>query len=424
MSAFILRFPMDNRPLLLEWLKAIGYDETFKVTQNTLICSAHFEITDYVLENGSYEISTTAIPKLKYETQIIDRPVRFKTPIIVEVRGGYHPKIGYVNSAGSNCNENESANITNMIESSIETSLNNIGSNQCQNDNVEISDQNDNVEVLDQNDNVEVSDQNDNVKVSDQNDNIEVLYQNELSPKINSSLVNNGASVSSIDSPSPALNSTNRSQRNGNLRQMNHKYLFLNNVNKNRNNCANTSYMHSPKHKLNVTNKSKYRVNNVCSTRKSLLNTRLSARQKHKWLYMWTSVIKPSTKCICPLLRKNCKKLTQTRIQNRTLNTKIKRLTTRKRDVLDFKLKYLELKAKLLETEEQLLNCGVNTNKYSVFHISTDSHEIPKNVDYDVLLECKLDEMNESSTNCGITLQSVEFPTAVQTSPENESEHY
>lgn len=58
----MLRFPLDNQLLLDEWLAAIRLDEYIMVSQNTLICSEHFTDSDYVLENGSYELSSLAVP--------------------------------------------------------------------------------------------------------------------------------------------------------------------------------------------------------------------------------------------------------------------------------------------------------------------------------------------------------------------------
>jgi hypothetical protein len=64
----IFRFPLHNVALLYAWLKAMDYDNSFDITENTLICSAHFKNDDFILENGSYDISPTAIPsKFKYE---------------------------------------------------------------------------------------------------------------------------------------------------------------------------------------------------------------------------------------------------------------------------------------------------------------------------------------------------------------------
>jgi len=382
-------FPLDNRPLLLDWLEAIKCDETFELTQNTVICSAHFSSSDYVMENGTYELSNTAIPKLMYEVKFIDRPNRPKTPIIVEVRGAYDLNLGFVGSSASNYKGSGSTNITNMMESSIETSLNNIGSQQGQEDNLRAS------------------------------------LLNEMSSEINSRLVNDGASTSSMNLPNLAFKPTNKSCRKNNATVMSNRMYSTVNCNKNQNdltsnfhlinNGASTSFMHPQNYELNSTNKSKY-VNNNTGPRKPLMRKLRTPHNKDK--YFWVSV-KPSVACQCPLHNKCCKKLLQIRIQNRRLRKKIKNMVTRRRDVLDFKVKYLQLRQNVTDAEEQLLSIGVDTKKYSAFRMVSSNLEIPRNVEYDVLLECKLDEMNENS-NRDSTLQSDEFPTIVHTSPKSE----
>lgn len=70
---FYLRFPLDNPKLLNEWINAIGFDDHYTVSQNTLICSDHFVDDDYVLENGTYELSQSAIPlKFNYRNKSIE----------------------------------------------------------------------------------------------------------------------------------------------------------------------------------------------------------------------------------------------------------------------------------------------------------------------------------------------------------------
>lgn len=367
---------MKNRQLLLNWLEAIKYDETFELTQNTVICSAHFLSSDYVVENGTYELSDTAVPKLLYEPKVVDRPLLPKTPIILEVRGGYDLNSGCVGPNVSSYKGGGFTNTPNMMESGIETCSNNIGLQQCQEDNLRIS------------------------------------HLNEMSSKINSHFVNDGASTSFMKLPNPTLNPKLR--RKNNARTSNHSYPMMNSLSSS---SASTSFMHSPNSVLNSTNKLKY-VRNYSGHTKSLIKKSSICQNKDK--FFWFS-IDPSLICECSNYNKCCKKLMEIKAQNRILRRKIKNMATRRRDVLDFKVKYLELKQNVTDTEEQLLSCGIETKKYSAFRMASGSHEIPINVDYDVLLECKLDEINLNSNNHSPTLQSDELPIIVQTSPKSES---
>lgn len=382
---------MNNKPLLHQWLKAIGYDETYEVTPNSLICSAHFDTSDFITEKGSYKLSATAIPKLKFEVEVVDDYIaRPKTPIILDVRPSYNFDLDYEGADVSNYIEDSSDNITNMIESSNEITLSNIGSNQCQKEDSEVSN------------------------------------QNELSSNINLHSVNDDTSTNSRNLSSPILNSIDKSHKKK-LLKISNKYLIMNSMKKQNNltsknfvvnNGINTSSTTSSNSELISANKSKY-SNNIRRVKSPLIK-KSSASRKDK--FKWHNIKSSSLRCDCPLFIKCYKKLIQSKQYNRRLISKIKKLVTRKRDVLDFKAKYLQLRKKVFETEEQLLESGIDTNKFPLFLAEKDSHEIPRNVEYDVLLESRVDEINDNSSSSP-TLELTEFNTASQSSPDNESEH-
>lgn len=59
---FILRFPIGNVPLLNAWLKAMDYDESFFITQETFLCSDHFKKEDLIFKNGVWNVTNKAVP--------------------------------------------------------------------------------------------------------------------------------------------------------------------------------------------------------------------------------------------------------------------------------------------------------------------------------------------------------------------------
>lgn len=71
---FISRFPLNNKPLLKHWIKALDlkHDNRYIVpTYDTLVCSAHFAQKDYVLEDGNIKLHSYAIPsKYGYKNNV------------------------------------------------------------------------------------------------------------------------------------------------------------------------------------------------------------------------------------------------------------------------------------------------------------------------------------------------------------------
>ncbi|VVC37974.1 Hypothetical protein CINCED_3A017167 [Cinara cedri] len=112
------------------------------------------------------------------------------------------------------------------------------------------------------------------------------------------------------------------------------------------------------------------------------------------------------------------KKLEYLAQENRRLFAKCKTLMTSKRILLDTETKYLQLKNKVLETEEILLEKGLNTSELSVFRLAKDTIEIPKDVEHQVLLECKLAEVNNQLYNNSAS-QSTRLFTEIEPPTDN-----
>lgn len=108
----MLRFPFGNERLLEEWINAIGFNDYLMISQNTLICCEHFTQDDYVLENGSYELSTSAVPSkfdCRYESiessNVVEPTTDFNEINNLQNRNNNLPSVN---------NTNEQANIRDM----------------------------------------------------------------------------------------------------------------------------------------------------------------------------------------------------------------------------------------------------------------------------------------------------------------------
>lgn len=297
MYIFILRFPIHNEKLALTWLFAIGLDDTFQITQNTSICSAHFSNTDYVLENGTFELSDSAVPSVfKIEAEV---------------------------------NENDEVNDDDVVMNYSSTDSTTV------------------VNVLE--------------------------HYNKLH------CIQKGIPETS----NQMYLSANTNKHQNGLSSDIHSFEIIRD-NTGASNSLNTS---------NLINKSKNLGNKLTMS----VPTSVSKTNELQSIISY-----PIPKYKHNLHNKCCKKLKLVTRQNQRLLSKIRKMATRQHDILDFKIKFLELKSKVFETEEQLLNLGIDTSIYSAFNMKDGLPKIPSDVGFDILIECKLEELNDqlaSSSN-------------------------
>lgn len=285
MYIFILRFPIHNEKLALTWLFAIGLDDTFQLTQNTSICSAHFSNTDYVLENGTFELSDSAVPSV------------FKMEVDVNENDEFNN-----DDVGITYSSTDSTTVVNVLE-----------------------------------------------------------HYNK--PYITQNMISSQKNIPEVSSQMYLSTNTNKYQ-NGLLSDI-HSVEMIgdNSINKSKN----------LRNKLTVSVPTSVSKTNELQSRISY----------------------PTPKYKHNLHNKCCKKLKLMTRQNQRLLSKIRKMATRQHDILDFKIKFLELKDRVIETEEQLLNLGVDTSIYSAFNVKDGLPKIPSDVGFDILIECKLEELNE-----------------------------
>lgn len=406
--------PFDNKILLGAWLNAIGRDESYATTltnENSFICSSHFSIDDYVLENGIYEISPSAIPSKNIGcenstinsstvtngnnelnnynqstynntnnesiTKYIKQEQHYETltssdyPMIIDVQGGSgYPN--YLNNGtfSNNFNENESMDVTNVSSNTIHNNSNFNIDNRIINQICEPS--------------------TINISPKFTTNRTVVLPTKDNDPRM---LINNQHYISTSTN-----NIHNELSSNVQIVDVMGNDVIENN------------YLDVPASiPFESPNKPKFKIKSTKSimSKSTSVNLQENNINSNAWITNSLSGYKYK------LPNKFFKKLQTFARKNRRLVSKVKTLMTRNQDLLDTEIKYLELKAKVLETEEKLLKNGINTLEYSAFQRDNDNGEISKDnndIEYDVLVECKLNEINnKSSSNNNSMLQSTNY---------------
>lgn len=352
------RFPLNNRSLLEIWLNKIGADETFVPTEDSVICSAHFRINDYVKENGIYGISPLAFPTVYLKEGDCDvhsfmddeDDTQTMTPIVIHVRGK--------ESSDSNVENLNSNEVTSSKYYTLDECVDNTVHKNSQNYEEMHGSSNGNIShYVDSISNCNISK---NMQPS-QNDNLEVSNQMYITIDTNQYEM----SSSNVDSNKSFENSTSKLRKFRKLKSIDNTTSSFNVKNK----CSNRS---------------------VISTDSKQTQTNPEQRSSNE----------PKLQYKKEIPEKFVNQLRMYARKNKRLIAKLKSVTTRQQDLLDTKIKYLVLKEKVLETEEKLLAYGIDTTEFPAFRF-TNSNNQPSSRDpeYDVLLECTLEEIRQAPTH-------------------------
>ncbi|XP_050520604.1 uncharacterized protein LOC126894021 [Daktulosphaira vitifoliae] len=353
------RLPLGNKLLLNSWLNAMGNEEKFVPSSESMICSAHFIPSDYYIKDGCIRIRQSAIPSksLKcpqssqsinsknnvpkkinksksFEHSSVDHPyakhvtwttnVSNSLPVIVSVKGQVSDISALNNSNTNNYSDNlnEDCMIVNEISRPPATEISNkfnLGS--------------------------------------------KVLKK--IQPKVNNSVKNSQIPSKMfvrkqtgpvVPNQMYLLVSTKRDQ-NGLPTDVQLIKTVQNDEAKNQPNTLVMPAISKPANKvildqLNV---------------KILPNNIINNSNLNKNSIKLKNMLQPEVQVkhtVPPRIAKKIKALNQ---KNRRLNSRIQSLMVTVRDLQDIQIKYLKLKERLLDTEEKLLMKGIDTSEYSAF---------------------------------------------------------
>lgn len=420
MYTFILRLPLDNGPLLDAWINAMGCDESFVPTENSFICSSHFSIDDYVLENGIYEINQSAIPSKNLRC---DNPDINLSTVTNGNNGLNNCEESIYNTATQSYNKYiKQENNINVLYEPIPTPIViNLQANFPRDYNFESL--NSNKGILSKN-----SAENKSMMINNISNN--ALHNSSnvtIDKNINNQIRNSSNIVESNTRITPKFKTTRNTilYKKNNQRRLNQMHLLANTNTIHNNpssdvqivemiddNINTSNYMSVPASiPLDSTNESTFHTH---STKKVISNSTNDSRGNQFNSNAW--VTNPLYEYKQNLPNQFLNKLKLLARKNRRLVAKVKKLMTTKQDFLDTQIKYLELKTKVLETEEKLLQNGINTSEYPAFNLANDE-EISKDndIEYDVLVECKLNELNDKlPSNNNSNLQTTNYSTSTK----------
>lgn len=352
------RFPLNNRSLLEIWLHKIGANETFVPTEDSVVCSAHFRISDYVKENDIYDISPSAFPSVylkegdqdahsNMEDEDDDDDTQIVSPIVIHVRGK--------KSTDSNVEQLNSNEVTTSKYYRLNECVNNTVNENSQNY-VEISNGNKS----------HIVDSMSNTKI---NKNIEPCQNN------NSEVSNQLYITIDTDQYKMSPSNVNWNKPHGdNITKLRRFRKF--------------KAVDGTSTSSNIKNKCRNRSMITMASKQTQTNPEQRSSNESKIQYK-----KEVPEKFVNQLRMYARK-------NKRLIAKLKSVTTRQQDLLDTKIKYLVLKEKVLETEEKLLAYGIDTTEFPAFRFTNNSSQpSPRDPEYDVLLECTLEEIRQTPTH-------------------------
>lgn len=356
-------------------------DENFSPTYYSVVCSIHFTNDDYVLENGIFELSPTAVPSIF----IKDDPENTVDKNNGMVDSNDDLRVSEYNAM---IEENEPDNLPN----SVPVILTVYGTYDSTEESLEDSDSNDELPPCNK------------------------KHQNQISSNsqpLKKIKINDNASTSSSSVPIDTISSLNPSSS---LRPS--CSLQLNDGLRPSDDLKPSSIKSSDRLRPSDSPRPSSSLCTTTNRMDDFDSKDIDSDPNSVWIVNQPRHVAYKDE-LSLRFRKRLESLAQ---GNRRLISRSTTLMTSRQMLLDIELKYLQLRNQVLETEEALLEKGINTSEYPLFQVSKNNVELPQKViEHQVLLECKLTEINNQLYNNSSASQSTKVLSEVELPSDNEN---